>query len=107
MSRAINYSQVPAEKLVIEIIGVDVHESGASCPHCGAQGKRIHRFVTADGKTHGAMSGCYKKFFFVAPIAHEIQFAQRMVEKYPGWKKMERQLESLKNQRQLLIGGLK
>lgn len=39
-------------------------EDGASaiCPHCGAEGRYIFRFVCADGKIHGAMSGCIQLF---------------------------------------------
>lgn len=43
---------------------------GASCPHCGATGRYIHRFQVEDGRHLGAMSGCVQ-LFPVSPVAHE------------------------------------
>lgn len=43
--------------------------AGASCPHCGATGRYIHRFRLEDGREAGAMSGCVK-LFPVHPLAH-------------------------------------
>ena len=40
----------------------------ATCPHCGADGRYIHFFKTADGHEAGAMSGCLK-LFPVSPVA--------------------------------------
>jgi hypothetical protein len=37
-------------------------ESGACCPHCGADGRYITWFITEDGARHGAMAGCFKLF---------------------------------------------
>jgi hypothetical protein len=34
-------------------------ESGACCPHCGAEGRYIYMWEE-DGVRHGAMAGCYK-----------------------------------------------
>lgn len=49
----------------------------AMCPHCGADGRYIHWFVTDDGHTRGAMAGCVK-LFPVSPIAAA---HQKLVEK--------------------------
>lgn len=43
---------------------------GASCPHCGAEGKHIVWFQLENGQRHGAMRGCVQ-LFPVAPIAVE------------------------------------
>lgn len=40
------------------------------CPHCGATGRYIHRFVVEDGRHLAAMSGCVK-LFPVSPVALE------------------------------------
>jgi len=37
-------------------------DSGASCPHCGADGRYITWFRTEDGVLRGAMRGCYSLF---------------------------------------------
>lgn len=42
----------------------------SSCPHCGATGRYIHRFVVEDGRTLAAMSGC-AKLFPCSQVAHE------------------------------------
>lgn len=45
---------------------VDIHDAGeygaTTCPHCGAQGRFVITFMASDGKEHGAMKGCFKKF---------------------------------------------
>lgn len=49
---------------VVEIISLeDAGEGGAaSCPHCGAIGRYIYRFIASDGQEYGAMKGCFKHF---------------------------------------------
>lgn len=44
-----------------KFIGIDDTgpESGARCPHCGADGRYIYRWEY-EGKIYGAMAGCYK-----------------------------------------------
>lgn len=56
---------------------------GASCPHCGATGRYILRFVVADGRTLGAMRGCVQ-LFPVSQIAHE---EKRLTDKLKRYKK--------------------
>jgi hypothetical protein len=34
----------------------------ANCPHCGAEGRYVHRFKCEDGSYRGAMSGCIELF---------------------------------------------
>lgn len=55
------YSDLPK---VLYITGeTDSGEFGnARCPHCGAEGRYIIHFVTADGQERGAMKGCFSKF---------------------------------------------
>lgn len=57
------------------------------CPHCGAAGRRVHRFVTSDGQTRGAMSGCVK-LFPVSPVAREELRLREKEARYvaQGWK---------------------
>lgn len=69
---------------------------GSCCPHCGADGRFIARFVCADGTARGAMRGCIK-LFPVAPIARE---ELRLLEKRSryvrqGWKLNRRDQEAL------------
>lgn len=37
-------------------------DSGAHCPHCGAEGRYITWFITEGGAYHGAMRGCFSLF---------------------------------------------
>lgn len=39
---------------------------GATCPHCGAEGRYVNWFLCDDGKKRGAMAGCFELF----PKAH-------------------------------------
>ena len=55
--------------LIVRFLGAD-DAPDSVCPHCGATGRRIYRFVTSDGRTRGAMSGCVK-LFPVSPVARE------------------------------------
>lgn len=55
---------------IVKFLGTDDAGEGAVCPHCGAPGRYITRFVVADGRTLGAMRGC-AKLFPVSPLARE------------------------------------
>jgi hypothetical protein len=56
-------SGLPTAKILAVIERTDAGEGGgACCPHCGAQGRYIFRFVCDDGVTRGAMAGCFKLF---------------------------------------------
>jgi hypothetical protein len=56
---------------------VDYYESDA-CPHCGAGGKHVFRFICDDGKTRAAMRGCLK-LFKPGPDARLLQEAFKRV----------------------------
>jgi len=58
-----------------------------ACPHCGANGRWVHRFVVEDGRTLGAMSGCIK-LFPISPIASEAMRLDKKAREYAalGWK---------------------
>ena len=48
------------------------------CPHCGATGRFILRFVVDGGQTLGAMRGCVK-LFPVSPVAtEELRLRQKL-----------------------------
>jgi len=52
---------------VLAVIGVDDRgpsdgTGSANCPHCGASGRYVIRFVCDDGTTRAAMRGCFKLF---------------------------------------------
>lgn len=57
------------------------------CPHCGADGKVVHRFEVDDGRTLAAMSGCVK-LFPVSPVAKAEQalMKKRVDYRERGWK---------------------
>ena len=71
---------------IVRFIGTS-DAPGSSCPHCGANGRRVHRFLVSDGRTLGAMSGCVK-LFPVAPIAREDMRLRDKEARYAlnGWR---------------------
>ena len=60
---------------------------GSSCPHCGATGRFILRFVVEDGRHLGAMRGCVQ-LFPVSPVAREELRLAKKAKDYEkrGWK---------------------
>lgn len=67
-------------------------ESGACCPHCGAEGRYI--YVWAEfGKPHAAMAGCYKALTGKIKKDDVDQFIEIMMKKQSsgkplnGWQK--------------------
>lgn len=69
----------------------DAGEFGAaSCPCCGAPGRYVYSFQLADqpNREFGAMAGCLKKRFTVAPIAWEEQRLREKARSFEkkGWK---------------------
>lgn len=57
---------------------LDTHYApGSQCPHCGADGARVHTFFVEDGRRLGAMSGCLKLF----PRSRIVDEAARLHEK--------------------------
>lgn len=57
----------PSLPRIVRFLGTD-DSPGAACPHCGAEGRWVHRFEVEGGRTLGAMSGCVK-LFPIAPVA--------------------------------------
>ena len=52
---------------ILAVLGVDdagpsPEGASANCPHCGAEGRYIVRFLCDDGSRRGAMRGCFKLF---------------------------------------------
>ena len=47
---------------VVEVEGIEDACLDAHCPHCGAMGRYIVRFVTESGAHMGAMRGCFQLF---------------------------------------------
>ena len=67
---------------IVRFLGVD--DAGPAdprpngvCPHCGAEGRYTWRFLTEDGQTLGAMSGCLKLF----PVSLVALEEKRLIEK--------------------------
>jgi len=62
----------------------DAGEFGAaSCPHCGAAGRYVYKFVCSDGVERGAMAGCIKKF----PMHFLAREHQRIIDKQTDYQK--------------------
>jgi len=63
----------------------------SSCPHCGATGRFILRFVLEDGRHAGAMRGCVK-LFPVSRVAREELRLREKLKKYVqrGWNGLNR-----------------
>lgn len=60
-SRQNPYADLP--KVVYVTGRDDAGEYGAAtCPHCGAEGRYVYRFICEDGTERGAMAGCFKQF---------------------------------------------
>ena len=65
---------------IVAVLGVDDYGpcegslGSASCPHCGAQGRYVVRFMCEDGSRRGAMRGCIQ-LFPRSPIARLTQAA--------------------------------
>lgn len=80
---------------------------GGACPHCGSGGRWIHRFVVADGRELGAMSGCVK-LFPVSPVAREHQRLMKKARDYEkkGWKLNRWDSESLDAIEAFYVGAI-
>lgn len=80
---------VQALPKIVRFSGI-VDSPGASCPHCGATGRFIHRFTTEDGRDLGAMSGCVK-LFPCSPIAWvEAEIQKKAVKLAEDGRKLNR-----------------
>lgn len=86
------YNNLP--KIVV-VLGVTDHgpcDMGATaiCPHCGAEGRYVYRFMCDDGTTRGAMRGCISKYPR-HPFAEE---SRRILDKEQDYKLKGWQLPS-------------
>lgn len=83
VGRGMNASSVsqPFPKIVRFLETED--SPGAQCPHCGATGRYIHRFVVEGGRTLAAMSGCVKLF----PVSRVAVEEARLRKKLEGYRK--------------------
>lgn len=68
-------------------------DPSAYCPHCGAGGRYILRFICEDGKVHGAMKGCiqlYPRHALTSKVesvfAKQRSYAKKHYE-LPSWDK--------------------
>lgn len=67
---------------IVRFLGTD-DAPGASCPHCGAEGRWILRFQLEDGRRAGAMRGCVKLF----PVSRVAVEELRLRDKLAGYVK--------------------
>ena len=79
--------------MIVEFTGIKDHgpsddgRGSTVCPHCGADGRYVHHFKTADGSRLAAMSGCVR-LFPVHPLAarqHKIMEKESQGKKLNGW----------------------
>lgn len=77
-----NMAPVSTLPRIVRFLGTD-DCPGARCPHCGAEGRWVHRFVTDDGRSLAAMSGCVKLF----PVSRVAQEEARLRQKLAGYVK--------------------
>ena len=87
--------RAPTKLTVLRIMEVETGATSKSCPHCSATGKTIYWFIASDGQVHGAMMGCLKNAFYHSQYSTEISKLEKLLKKYPGWKKIECQLEMI------------
>lgn len=83
---------------IVRFLGTDDAGPGATCPHCGATGRYIVRFMVEGGRELGAMRGC-AKLFPVSPLAAAQAALQAKAERYakqrPPWSLNRRDREAL------------
>jgi len=91
---------------IVRFLGVDDCPDSA-CPHCGATGRYIHRFVVDDGRSLAAMSGCVQ-LFPTTRIAKEEQRLRRKANDRAkkGWRLNRGDLEALAAIEQFFAGSI-
>jgi hypothetical protein len=62
---------------IVRFIGTN-DAPGSTCPHCGAEGRYIIRFVVEDGRTLGAMRGCVNLFPVSRVAQEELRLRQKL-----------------------------
>ena len=84
---------VPAKdrEVIVRLLQEEEHVL-TSCPHCGANGRYVQHFITAQGERKAAMRGCLKNAFYVHPLATQRRTWEKRLKQYPGWKTAEREL---------------
>lgn len=87
MSAALAVKQFPR---IVRFLGTDDCPD-STCPHCGAAGRFILRFLVEDGRELAAMRGC-ASLFPVSRIATEELRMQQKLARYrkQGWAKLNR-----------------
>lgn len=91
---------------IVRFLGTD-DCPGSACPHCGCTGRYIHNFVTDDGRTLAAMSGCVK-LFPVSLVALEEQRLRKKANERAkrGWRLNRNDLDALAAIEQFYAGAL-
>jgi len=79
----------------------------STCPHCGATGRYIHRFVVEDGRTLAAMSGCAKLFPTSRVAIEEQRLRKKAADRAKrGWKLNRSDLDALAAIEQFFAGAI-
>lgn len=88
-ARPVNEPRAPLPRIVRFLGTSDCPDS--ECPHCGARGRFIHRFLLETGGTGAAMSGCVQ-LFPVSPVAREEARLKKKLADYMkrGWNGLNR-----------------
>jgi hypothetical protein len=91
---------------IVRFLGTD-DAPESKCPHCGATGRYIHRFIVEDGRTLAALSGCVKLF----PVSRVALEEQRLRKKAAdraknGWKLNRNDLDALAAIEQFFAGEI-
>jgi hypothetical protein len=82
MGKQMNETQMQSLPRIVRFLETS-DSPGASCPHCGAEGRFVLRFVVEDGRTLGAMRGCVQLF----PVSRIAREELRLREKLAGYLK--------------------
>lgn len=91
---------------IVRFLGTD-DSPESTCPHCGATGRYIHRFVVDDGRTLAAMSGCAKLFPTSRIALEEQRLRKKAAERAKnGWKLNRSDLDALAAIEQFFAGAI-
>jgi hypothetical protein len=75
---------------IVRFLGTD-DAPGSSCPHCGAEGRYILRFVLEDGRHAGAMRGCVQLFPVSRIATEELRLRTKLADyQKRGWNGLNR-----------------
>ena len=88
-------SQMQALPRIVRFLGTD-DSPESSCPHCGATGRYILRFIVEDGRTLAAMRGCAKLLPQSRIAGEELRLRKKAADRTRnGWKLSRRDEEAL------------